>query len=267
MEPGPPETTPMSRTRKRARRSPSLAWGCAHARLEDRLLLSGSAEIADIASSSATAHTAARSEVDGPTPSREEGPGDVADLSPTPQVIDPETGLDDPPPTGVGGDEGGSSPVPPIPGGTLFNPSPSLGGGLTLDETEIGGMPGGSEAGPTLIGGPIGPLASGIPSPVLQPMETYYLSYNPLDDAALGILTTGNLGCASMASIIGEEGVVIADLSDPPSVPQPMIAPVSPRVQPPAAEAVEATPDGPLATVEAEPAPVAAPAAPEATSP
>jgi hypothetical protein len=254
----------MKQTRKRARRAPSPVWACAHERLEERLLLSGSSAVTAatapivIATVGAAAPFATPSGLFVGTP----GGGDIGGTSSAPQST-PQT-ID------LGGGDlasssgAGSSSLPPSPVGVVLGPTigPSA---------PVGPQSGPAASAPTLIGDPIGPRSDGIESTVLEPMEAYYFSYSPVEGAAMGILpTSGRLGCASMASIVGEWGVEVIDLADPPGVPQPTAEPPSPGPPAPVAEAAEDGAAGPGAAVEGEapraPAATGAPT-PEATTP
>ncbi len=264
----------MRKTRKRPRRGPSPGWECALARLEDRLLLSGSTSADDRPVMVEVASTRAG----GPQTVAPAGFGtDVqvggVDLigSPSQQTIDPEGG-------GGGGGDGSFTPsggaggtsAPTVSTGFFIGPvfSPTVPG----TSTGVLGVVGGPEPGPVLIGAAVGPQAGGIQPAVLRPMESFYLSYSPLDSAAMGILpTAGGGACASMASIVGEgvgEAIEAADLADPPAPPQRAAASDLAVIHIAGAEAVAGVAAVPPAAVavDVEAAPTEAPVAPESPS-
>jgi hypothetical protein len=231
----------MRKTRKRAWRAPSPGWDYAHARLEDRLLLSGT-----------------------PATSAEVVPhGSVIPSSPNPAgflIADASS----PQAASVVDGGGNTAPVPPTV--ITYTPPPTTPSTISLGpsvgpsapvlglETELTDGP----FSPGLIGDPVGPRAEGIESTVLRPMENYYLSYSPLGEAAMGILPTdAGASCASMESIVGVSEVELADLASPPGVPQPMAMTIGPRIPSAGTEAVPVDEAGAPAALDGkdEPAP------------
>lgn len=240
----------MRKTSKRARRGPSFGWQVAHARLEDRLLLSGTpAETSTTAttSSSATefvihldlASSTDRGATSGSAVLRDPGgatastaPGGVtaskdawaaASFGTAPAVY--VAGFT--PPPVIFSDSGGASftitsdatssgfsvPITPP-----THVSPGAVGMFQVEGMGPFGSPqglfeamrGGGPGDPTMIGDPIGPRAAGIESPVLQRMEDHLFSFQPVGDAAPGIFPADP--AASCVSMASIVGNVEADV-------------------------------------------------------
>lgn len=214
----------MRKTHKRSHRRPTVGWEAAHWRLEDRFLLSGSS------AASATVRS---------------GITDPAWFNPTPAGVffDSSSVESIPPPAPPG-----SPPVIVEPPSAQWASSATASGGSAAvvsspDEASAGlalgpfaavALPSASVSlageGRTYGPGPSssigGTQAAGAQGPALLPTTDPYLSYHPVDPAAMGILPSyAAQPCASMASIVGEVEIEVADLDEPASPPQPATEP------------------------------------------